>query len=147
MFKNILIPTDGSPASRRAIAAGVQMAKVMGAKVTGLFAAPAATPVVYRHFLPVGYSTPQAHAKLIASTAAQYLAVIEAAAKKSGVKCEVVTVTNDFPADAILSVAKKKECDLIVMATHGRKGIAGALIGSETQKVLIRSTIPVLACR
>ena len=147
MFKHILIPTDGSPLSHRAIAMGVKLAKTVGARVTGVFAAPPATPVVYRDHLPVGYTTPREHAKMIQASAARYLGVIEQAAKKAGVRCECVQVTGDFPADVILAVAKKKKCDVIVMATHGRRGLRGVLLGSETQKVLTHSTIPVLVCR
>jgi nucleotide-binding universal stress UspA family protein len=144
MYKHILIPTDGSALSRKAIANGVKLAKSVGARVTGLFAAPPATPVVYKDFVPVDYMTPREHAEMIEKTAAKYLAVIEQAAKHAGVRCKCIHVTNDFPADAILAVAKQQKCDLIVMASHGRRGLAGVLLGSETQKVLIHSKIPVL---
>ncbi len=147
MYKHILIPTDGSPLSHKAIVNGVKLAKAVGAKVTGLFAAPPATPVVYRDHLPAGYMTPREHAALIAKTASQYLGVIEKAAKSAGVACECMHVTNDFPADAILAVAKKQKCDLIFMASHGRRGIASVLLGSETQKVLTHSKVPVLVSR
>jgi nucleotide-binding universal stress UspA family protein len=147
MFKSILIPTDGSPLSRQAIAVGVTLAKAAGAKVTGVFAAPPPTPLVYRDLVPVGYATPQQHAKMIRESAARYLGVIARAAKKAGVPYEGMEVTSDFPAEAILSVAKKKKCDLIVMASHGRRGLRGVLLGSETQKVLTHSRIPVLVCR
>jgi nucleotide-binding universal stress UspA family protein len=129
MFTHILIPTDGSGLSRKAIAGGIALAKVAGAKVTAVFAAPTATPVVYRR------------------TAAHYLGVVEKAAKKARVRCETVCVTNDFPAEAILAVAKKGKCDLIFMASHGRRGISGLLVGSETQKVLAHARIPVLVYR
>jgi len=147
MYKHILIPTDGSALSRKAIVNGVKLAKALGAKVTGLFAAPPATPVVYRDHLPAGYMTPQQHAVLIEKTASHYLGVIEKAAKSAGVACECVRVTNDFPADAILAIAKKNKCDLIFMASHGRRGLASVLLGSETQKVLTHSKIPVLVSR
>ncbi len=147
MYKHILIPTDGSDLSRKAIAAGVKLAKSIGAKVTGFFAAPPATPVVYKDFVPVGYMTPEQHAELIEKTAAKYLGVIEQAAQKAGVACECIHVTNDFPADAILAMAKQKRCDLIFMASHGRRGLAGVLLGSETQKVLTHSKLPVLVYR
>ena len=147
MYKHILIPTDGSALSRKAIAHGVKFAKSVGAKVTGLFAAPPATPVVYKGFVPVDYMTPRAHAEMIEKTAAKYLAVIEQAAKHAGVRCQCIHVTNDFPADAILAVAKQQKCDLIFMASHGRRGLAGVLLGSETQKVLTHSKIPVLVSR
>jgi nucleotide-binding universal stress UspA family protein len=147
MYKHILIPTDGSALSRKAIAHGVKLAKSVGAKVTGLFAAPPATPMVYKDFVPVDYMTPREHAEMIEKTAAKYLAVIEQAAKHAGVRYQCIHVTNDFPADAILAVAKQQKCDLIVMASHGRRGLAGVLLGSETQKVLTHSKIPVLVSR
>jgi len=147
MYKHILIPTDGSPLSRKAIVNGVKLAKALGAKVTGLFAAPPATPVVYEDFVPIGYMTPQQHAAMIEKTASRYLGVIEKAAQSAGVACECVKVTNDFPADAILAIAKKHKCDLIFMASHGRRGLASVLLGSETQKVLTHSKIPVLVSR
>lgn len=147
MFKNILIPTDGSPRSQKAAATGVALAKSVGAKVTGFFAAPPATPIIYRDSLPVGYTTPREHAKLIEKTVAKYLAHIEQAAKKAGVPFEGVSVTSDFPADAILDVAKKKKCDVIVIATQGDGGLRGVFIGSVTQKVLNQAKIPVLVLR
>jgi len=147
MFKHILIPTDGSEISRRAVAAGVELAKAVGAKVTALYAAPTATPVVYKHFLPVGYTTPEKHAKAIQRAAAHYLGVAEAAAKAAGVPCETLCVTDDFPANAILVAAKKRKCDLIYMASHGHRGMSALLLGSETQKVLTHARIPVLVHR
>ncbi len=147
MYKNILIPTDGSPLSENAIVNGVKLAKALGAKVTGLFAAPPATPVVYQDHLPVKYVTPQQHAKMIEKTASQYLGVLENEAKRAGVACECVQVTDDFPADAILAIAKKNKCDLIFMASHGRRGLVSVLLGSETQKVLTHSKVPVLVSR
>ena len=147
MYKHILIPTDGSPLSRKAIVNGVKLAKAVGAKITGLFAAPPATPVVYKAYMPVGYMTPQRHAAMIERTASRYLGVIARTAKRAGVACKCVRVTNDFPAAAILAVAKKNKCDLIFMASHGRRGLASVLLGSETQKVLAHSRIAVLVSR
>jgi len=147
MYKHILIPTDGSALSRKAISNGIKLAKSVGAKVTGFFAAPPATPLVYKDFMPIHYTTPREHARMIEKNAARYLAVIEQAAKQAGVRCKCVHVTSDYPADAILAAAKRQKCDLIVMASHGRRGLAGVLIGSETQKVLIHSKIPVLVSR
>ena len=144
MFKNILIPTDGSPLSQKAALKGIALAKSVGAKVTAFFAAPPATPIVYRNHLPVGFTTPAEHQKLIDQTAERYLDVVRQAAKKAGVPCETIAVTSDYPADTILKTAKKKKCDLIVMATHGRRGISGMILGSETQRVVTRAEIPVL---
>src|SRR5262245_15841575 len=147
MFKNVLVPTDGSSLSLKAAAQGVQLAKSLGAKVTGFFAAPPATPVVYRDSLPVGFAQPGEHAQLIERTAAKHLGAIERLAKKAGVRFEGLHATNDYPADAILDAAKKKKCDVIVMATHGEGGLRGMFIGSVTQKVLNQSKIPVLVLR
>ncbi|MCC6532808.1 MAG: universal stress protein [Burkholderiales bacterium] len=147
MYKHILIPTDGSDLSRAAALNGVKLARALGARVTAFFAAPAATPLVYQGILPVGYTTPERHAEMIEKTAAKYLGVIEKACEKAGVPFRGVHATNEFPADAIMAAAAKYKCDLIFMASHGRRGIAGVLLGSETQKVLTHSKIPVLVYR
>lgn len=147
MFEHILIPTDGSPLSRAAAAAGIELAARLGARVTGLFAAPAPTPLVYRGLLPVGYMTPARHAELTRRAAKKYLETIETAARRAGVECQCVTVTDEYPAHAILETVRKRRCDLIFMASHGRRGLAGALLGSETQKVLAASPVPVLVYR
>jgi nucleotide-binding universal stress UspA family protein len=148
MFKHILIPTDGSKLSNEAAEAGVQLAKTLGARVTGLFAAPPATPIIYKAMLPVGYATPEEHEKMIEKAGRSYLGAIEKAAKAAGVPCETVTVTSDFPADAILATAKKRRCDLVFMSSHGRRGLRrSSLLGSETQKVLSNGNLPVLVFR
>jgi nucleotide-binding universal stress UspA family protein len=147
MYKHILIPTDGSDLSRTAALNGVKLAQALGAKVTAFFAAPPATPLVYEGFLPVGYTTTEEHAHMIERTAAKYLGVIEKACEKAGVACQSVHVTNEYPADAIMDMARKRRCDLIFMASHGRRGISGVLLGSQTQKVLTQSKIPVLVYR
>jgi nucleotide-binding universal stress UspA family protein len=147
MYKHILIPTDGSTASAHALAQGVALAKATGARVTGLFVAPAPTPLVFEGMVPVGYMQPEEHAALTARAAARYLGVIEKAASKAGVPFEGVTLTGEYPAQAILDLAAQRKCDLIVMASHGRRGLAGVLLGSETQKVLTHAKLPVLVCR
>ncbi|MBL8671860.1 MAG: universal stress protein [Alphaproteobacteria bacterium] len=147
MFKHILIPIDGSPLSRKAAAAGIALAKSVGAKVTGFMAAPPATPIVFRNFVPVGYATTDEHAKMIEKATARHLAFIERAAAKARVRYEGVHVTSDYPADAIIEMAKKRKCDAIVMATSGQGGMRGVFIGSVAQKVLNKSAIPVLVIR
>ena len=147
MFKNILFPTDGSPLSQRAVIQGIALAKSVGAKVTGLFASPPATPIVYRDYLPVGYATPGEHERMIERATAKTLDFVVRAAKKAGVRCETVQVTSDFPEDEIQKVAAKNKCDLIVMATHGQSGLRGVLIGSVAHKVLGKSKVPVLVFR
>jgi nucleotide-binding universal stress UspA family protein len=143
MYKNILIPTDGSPLSRKAILAGVKLAKAVGARVTGFYAAPPATPLEYKGMFPVGYSDPTARARVIEKTATRHLAAIKEAANAAGVHCTVEHVTSDFPADAILAAAKRNRCDLIFISSHGRHGFKSSLLGSQTQKVLAKSPIPV----
>jgi len=147
MFKHILIPTDGSPLSERAVLAGIEMARVHGARVTGLFAAPAPTPLVYGDFVPVGYMSPDLHRTLIEAASKHHLGVIEKAAAQVGVRVDCLSITSDFPADAILEAAAGRSCDLIFMASHGRRGLAALVLGSETQRVLAHAKIPVLVYR
>jgi nucleotide-binding universal stress UspA family protein len=147
MFKNILIPTDGSALSQKAVVRGIALAKSLGAKVTGFFAAPPATPIIYRDNLPVGYATPEDHQRIIERTTARYLGFVKNAAAKAGVPFEAAHVTSDYADEAILKIAQKKKCDLIVMATHGQGGLRGMFIGSVTQKVLNQSKVPVLVVR
>ena len=147
MFKTILLPTDGSPLAQKAVVLGTELAKAVGAKVIGFFAAPPATPIVYRNHLPVGLAQPGEHEKLIEKMAADYLGFVEQTAKNAGVPCEVLHQTDDYPADAIVKTAATKNCDLIVMATHGEGGMRGVLIGSVAQKVLNQAKIPVMSLR
>jgi nucleotide-binding universal stress UspA family protein len=147
MFKNILIPTDGSKLSQKAAVQGVALAKAVGAKVTALFAGPPATPIVYRDHLPAGYATPGEHETMIEKAATQALAFVEREAKKARVPYDAVRVTSDYPEDEILKVTQKKKCDLIVMATHGQGGLRGVFIGSVTQKVLDKAKVPVMVLR
>lgn len=142
MFKNILLPTDGSPLSRRAVVRGVALAKSVGARVTGFFAAPPATPIIYRDSLPVGYAAPEEHAKIIDKVTANVLEFVMRAARKAGVRSEAVHVTSDFPEDDILKVAEKRKCDLIVMGTHGQSGLRGILSGVLPRKSLTNPRYP-----
>ena len=147
MFKHILIPTDGSHVAQESARAGIALAKALGARVTGFFAAPAPTPIVYANFIPVGFMSPDEHAKLIEHTAQQYLSVIERAARSAGVPCEVVHQTNDFPGEAIMEAARAHGCDCIFMASHGRSGRRGPMLGSETRKVANQAPVPVVIYR
>jgi nucleotide-binding universal stress UspA family protein len=147
MYKNILIPTDGSALSRKAAVNAVNLAAAVGAKVTAFYAAPPSTPIEYKGILPAHYLGTQKHARLIEKAAAEHLGYIENAAQAAGVACKSVHVTSDFPADAIVSAAQRNKCDLIFMASHGRRGLRGLLLGSQAQKVLAQSKIPVLIDR
>ena len=145
MFKHVLLPTDGSNLSEAAVRMGVQLAKTVNAKVTGFHVMPEFHVFTYK--TEMLEDTKREFAKDSNAYAAQYLSVIETAAKAAGVPCEVVSAVNDHPYEAIIKVAKQRECDLIVMASHGRKGMQAVLLGSETQKVLTHSHMPVLVCR
>ena len=147
MYKHILLPTDGSALARGAVRAGIKFAKAVGAKVTGFYAAPPATPLEFKGLLPVGYTDPAEHARLIERAAARYLAVIEQAAKAAGVRCKLEHITSDYPADAIVAAAIRNKCDLIVMASHGHRGFTASLLGSQTQKVLAQSKVTVMVYR
>jgi nucleotide-binding universal stress UspA family protein len=147
MFKHILIPTDGSALSKKAIVQGVKFAQETGAKVTGFFAAPPYRPQVYDDFIPANYMSPKQHEEATAKLAAKYLSVIEKCCKDMGVPYQGLHATSEYPAEAIIEAAKGKKCDLIFMASHGRKGLAGVLLGSETAKVLTHSKVPVLVYR
>jgi nucleotide-binding universal stress UspA family protein len=148
MYKHILIPTDGSKLANQAAEAGVRLAKALGARVTAFFAAPPATPIIFKSMVPVGYATPEAHEKMTEKAARSCLGFVEKAARAAGVRCETMSVTSDYPADAILAAAKQRRCDLVFMASHGRRGLRkSSLLGSETQKVLSESPVPVLVHR
>jgi nucleotide-binding universal stress UspA family protein len=147
MYKHILLPTDGSPLSQRAADAGIALAAALGARVTALFVAPAPTPLVYDEFIPVAYMTPEQHAELIDRASARYLGHIARRAQAAGVPCEGVKLTGEYPAETIVEAARARKCDLIVMASHGRRGVKALLLGSETARVLAHSKIPVLVHR
>ena len=145
MFTHILLPTDGSPLSEAAVRQGVRFAKGINAKVTGFYVIPEFHVFTYR--TDMLEDTQEQFAKDCRTHARQYLGVIENAAKEAGVTCDTAFVTGDHPYEAIIKAADKKGCDLIMMASHGRRGGQGILIGSETQKVLTHSKIPVLVYR
>ncbi len=147
MYKHILVPTDGSTLSAKAIRQAVAFAKATGARITGFYAAPEYSVQVYGDFVPPDFITPQEFSKQTRRTAEKYLGVIEKAAEAAGVRCKTAFVTSDRPWQAIIKAVQKHDCDLIFMASHGRRGLAGLLLGSETQKVLTHTKVPVLVHR
>jgi nucleotide-binding universal stress UspA family protein len=145
MFKHILLPTDGSELSAKAIQDGVRLAKSLGATVTGLCIMPEQHPFFYETEIPAEALAQVARQSKAAGQT--YLAVVEKKAEEAGVACEVVYKVNDYVYETIIHVAEQKGCDLIMMASHGRRGVGALLLGSETQKVLTHSKIPVLVYR
>ena len=153
MIRHILIPSDGSTLSEKAVRQGVKLAKALGAKVTALHVIPRFHAFTYRSQMLLTYHVALAEDseiefKRATSACAQtLLQTIKRAAAAAGVACDTVQTSSDQPFNAIIDVARKKDCDLILMASHGHGGIAGVLLGSQTQKVLTHSHIPVLVYR
>ena len=145
MYKHILIPTDGSELSQKAIDYGMALAKSVNAKVTVLTVSTPFHAFAVEPGLII--DTPEQYQKRIAALATKYLNVAKEAALAAGVSCETMHVEHDQPYLAIIETAARKSCDLIVMASHGRRGISAIILGSETVKVLTHSTIPVLVFR
>lgn len=146
MFKNILIPTDGSGQSQHAVRTGIELAKLHQARITGIHVIPDYHLLIAYEgaFDPVTEERIEEEAKLRAES---YLAFIRKAAEEAGIPCDTVCETSDHPHDAILKTAEAKGCDLILMTSHGRKGLAAVLLGSETRKVLTHAKVPVLVVR
>ena len=147
MYKHILVPTDGSKLSARAIREAVAFAKSTGARITGFYAAPNYSVQIYGDFVPSDFITPEEFAKQTKRTAERYLGAIQKAAQAAGVRCKTAQFLSDTPWKAIAKAAHDYKCDLIFMASHGRHGLAGLLLGSETSKVLTHCKIPVLVHR
>jgi nucleotide-binding universal stress UspA family protein len=135
MYKNILIPTDGSELTGKVIQSGITLAKAVGAKVTGI-----TVTVPSQIFADTIPNTSTANAE-------KYLRQVKDAAAAAGVSCSVIHAEHEQPYQAIIDEEKKNGCDLIVMASHGRRGVSALVLGSETVRVLTHSTIPVLVYR
>ena len=145
MYRHILIPTDGSPLSEIAVSAGVALARSLGAQVTAVtVSSPFHTLAIEPMMIT---DTPGQYRMDCEALAEKHLASAAHAAHLAGVPCDTVHLYNDHVYRAIIDTAAAKKCDLIVMASHGRRGVAALVLGSETTKVLTHSTIPVLVCR
>ena len=147
MFKHILLPIDGSERSEFTAAKGVQMAREMGARVTALHVMPTYPLIAYVDWGPIDPLTEERFQQESKQRAELYLKNVSDLAADAGVMCAMESRSSDHPWEAIIDVAKEKQCDLIFMASHGRRGLAGLLMGSETNKVLTHTEIPVLVWR
>lgn len=147
MFKHILLPTDGSKLSSKAVKMGIDFAKRTKARVTAIHVVPQFTlmvddgitmlsPALKKRFEDEGRARAQ---KMLNDVAKQ--------ARSRGVRCTTLCVASDLPYQEIIGTARKKKCDVILMASHGRRGLSSLLLGSETAKVLLHSKIPVLVVR
>jgi nucleotide-binding universal stress UspA family protein len=148
MFKHILLPTDGSKLSERAVQRGIELAKELRARVTSVHVIPEFRMMADESFvLPTSADLKRRYDKESKARAEKLLAKLGERAKAAGVKFDAVAVSGDVPYEHIIATAKKYKCDLIMMASHGRRGLTGLLLGSETSKVLTHSKIPVLVVR
>ena len=145
MYTHLLIATDGSPLAEKAVAQGIALAKELGAKVTAVTVTEPLPSIL------VGEATSAFPVDHYVSTARmnanEILARVNAAAKQMGVPCETVHVEDHFPAEGIIETAQARKCDLIVMASHGRRGLAKLFLGSQATRVLSASSVPVLICK
>ena len=145
MFKHLLLPTDGSELSLAAIRQGVRFAKESNAKITGVSVTPEFHVLTFNTTMIE--DTKEVFLADSRAQAEANLALLKRAADAEGVACDTEVAVNDHPYEAIIRVAADKGCDLIMMASHGRRGVQALLLGSETQKVLTHTRIPVLVYR
>ena len=148
MFKHLLLPTDGSKLSDRAVQRGVELAEAIGARVTAVHVIPEFQMMADESFaLPASVELKTRYEKEAKARAVRLLEKIAGRARAAGVKYDSVVIVGQTPYQHIIETAKKRKCDLIMMASHGRRGISALLLGSETSKVLTHSKIPVLVVR
>jgi len=148
MYKHILLPTDGSTLSEKAVKQCIRLAKSVGAKVTAIHVMPEFQMIMDEGFAVANVGLiKKRFEEETGKRSKKILAEVKASASAAGVECDGVSVTSSVPYEAIIKQAKKAKCDLIMMASHGRKGLSSILLGSETAKVLTHSTIPVLVVR
>ena len=147
MFKHILVPTDGSPLSDGTVSRAILFAKDAGARITFFYAQPDFPMPIYGEGALIDPTTPEQFSKSAEAEARKILTGAKSEADAAGVSAETDTVVNEVPYEAVIDAAERHGCDLIFMASHGRRGIAGLLLGSETQKVLTHSKVPVLVYR
>ena len=144
MYKNILIASDGSELAGKAVTQGLALAKQLQATVTAVTVTepPSVLAAEATSTFPLAF-----YASAAKKNAEDILSHIKGLAEQAGVQCDSVHVADHFPAEGILDVAHSRQSDLIVMASHGRRGIAKLLLGSQTMRVLNSSTIAVLVVR
>ena len=147
MYKRILVATDGSSLSKKAVGNAIALAASCGAELVALKVIPRYPQTYFEGSIPLSAAEIARIEKQWVDAAEENLASVQKNATAKGVACKGVTVKSDVVSDAIISAAKKHKADLIVMASHGRKGIKRLLLGSETQQVLTHSHTPVLVLR
>jgi nucleotide-binding universal stress UspA family protein len=147
MYERILVATDGSTLSKKAVRSSIALAAAMGAELVALYVVPRYPVSYFEGGIAVSNDEISRTEKQWAERGQAVVDGVRAAAEADGVKAKGVLARSDLVAESIMSTAKKHKCDLVVMASHGRKGIKRVLLGSETQHVLTHSTVPVLVLR
>jgi nucleotide-binding universal stress UspA family protein len=144
MFKRILVPTDGSDITAKALDTAIGLARTLGAQIQAISVK---EPFPYSAISEMQPTPPQEFFDAQERIASKRIQGVTAACSAAGVACEGFTVEALHPWEAIIEHAKAQQCDLLVMASHGRRGVSALLLGSETQKVLTHSSVPVLVVR
>jgi nucleotide-binding universal stress UspA family protein len=148
MFKHILIATDGSELAQKAETAGLALAKALGGQAIAVTVTEPWEALSMAALAERGMPNPVAdYDECMAAAANRILFGVREAAKKLGIACATVHTKDRYPADGIIETAKERGCDVIVMASHGRRGLSRVLLGSQATKVVTLSTVPVLICR
>lgn len=147
MFKHILLPTDGSNLSSKAVKRGIEFAGKIRARVTALHVVPEFKFMADEGITPLNPVLKKRFEDEGRARAREMLDAVAKQARRRGVRCATLSVASDLPYQQIIAVARNKKCDLIMMASHGRRGLSGLLLGSETSKVLTHSKVPVLVVR
>lgn len=147
MYRKLLVATDGSPLSRKAVKSAIDLAGAVGAEVVALYVVPRYPVSYFEGGISVSSQDVARIEKQWTEKGQDVVDAVASAAQAAGIKAKAVVARSDLVAESILAAARKHRCDLIVMASHGRKGIKRILLGSETQHVLTHSTVPVLVLR
>jgi nucleotide-binding universal stress UspA family protein len=147
MFKHILVPTDGSPLSLETAKRAVSFSAEAGARITFFYAKPEYPVAFYGEGALIDPTTPEKFSEMAEQQAKEVLRKCMEVAQAANVTADQISSTSDIPYESIIKAASSAGCDLIFMASHGRRGFSGLLLGSETQKVLTHSKIPVLVYR
>ena len=147
MYQHLLVATDGSKLSAKAVTHAIALAKALGAKLTAFYASPAYLTPVYAEGYPYVAMSRREYGALCVKEADKILKPVLLEAQRAGLEFNSVHEIADAPWEAILAAVRRNKCDAIVMASHGRRGLSALLLGSETQKVLTHTKLPVIVVR
>ncbi|MCJ7799066.1 MAG: universal stress protein [Polaromonas sp.] len=147
MYTRILVATDGSTLSKKAVNSAIDLAGAIGADLVALYVVPRYPVSYFEGGVTISMQDVERTEKQWSDKGQAVVDAVQQAAQAEGIKAKAVVVRSDLVAESIMSAAKKHKCDLVVMASHGRKGVKRVLLGSETQHVLTHSTVPVLVLR